>query len=242
VNQSIAHIELTSPASPAAGPGSPNAVLVMSSVTKCWPRQQDPVLRDIDLEIGPGALVSLSGQNGAGKTTLLRLVAGMMEPDSGTIRVCGLEAADARREYQRRIGLLSAGSSGLYARMTARQHLEYWSRLALVPREQRSQRIEESIERLTLGALAGRRLDRMSMGQRQRVRVAMAFLHRPALLLLDEPATSLDDDGLTTLLEAVAEHRRTGGSTLWCSPGGEEIAARVDLRLRLASGRLERHD
>ena len=126
--------------------------------------------------------------------------------------------------------------------MTVRQHLEYWSRLALVPREQRNECVEQSIERFALGALAGRRLDRMSMGQRQRVRVAMAFLHRPALLLLDEPATSLDEDGLTALLAAVAEHRRSGGSTLWCSPGGDELGQRVDLRLRLASGRLERHE
>ena len=110
--------------------------------------------------------------------------------------------------------------------MTARQHLEYWSRLALVPREQRNERVEESIERFALEALAGRRLDRMSMGQRQRVRVAMAFLHRPALLLLDEPATSLDSDGLTAVLEAVAEHRRTGGSALWCSPEGDELTER----------------
>jgi len=214
----------------------------MSSVTKRWPRQRDPVLREIDLEIAAGALATLTGDNGAGKTTLLRLVAGLIAPDQGTIRVCGLQVAGARREYQRRIGLLSAGNSGLYARMTARQHLEYWSRLALVPRDERQERIEESIERFTLAALAGRRLDRMSMGQRQRVRVAMAFLHRPTLLLLDEPATSLDEDGLAALLEAVAEHRRSGGSALWCAPGGDQPEARVDLRLRLASGRLERHD
>ena len=59
------------------------------------------------------------------------------------------------------------------------------------------------------------------MGQRQRVRIAMAFLHRPALILLDEPTNSLDDEGSAVLLGAVEEHRRTGGSALWCSPGGD---------------------
>ena len=112
---------------------------LISSLTKRWPRQQDPVLRDIDLKVGAGELAWLTGENGAGKTTLLRIIAGIIAPNTGRVRVCGLESPGARRAYQQRIGLLTAGNSGLYARMTARQHLDYWARLALVrPRTETS--------------------------------------------------------------------------------------------------------
>ena len=242
MNRFSPHIELTTPPRPATAGGPEDPVLLVSSVTKRWPRQQDPVLRDIDLELRPGELAWLTGENGAGKTTLLRIIAGSIAPDAGRVGVCGLESRSARRAYQQRIGLLTAGNSGLYARMTARQHLDYWARLALVAPGQRSERVEKSIERFTLGALAGRRMDRMSMGQRQRVRIAMTFLHGPALILLDEPANSLDDEGCAVLLGAVEEHRKTGGSTLWCSPGGEGPGTHVERSLRLVSGRLERHE
>ena len=216
-------------------------MLRISSVTKRWPRQQDPVLRDIDLELGGGELAWLTGENGAGKTTLLRIIAGIIAPDSGRVGVCGLESRSARRAYQQRIGLLTAGNSGLYARMTARQHLDYWARLAFVAPAQRTESVEESIERFELGALAGRRMDRMSMGQRQRVRIAMTFLHRPSLVLLDEPTNSLDDEGSAVLLSAVEDHRRAGGSAVWCSPGGDGPGTQVERKLRLVSGGLESH-
>jgi len=213
-------------------------VLLVSSVTKRWPRQAEPVLRDIELELGAGQLAWLTGENGVGKTTLLRIVAGIIEPDAGRVSVCGLESRDARRAYQQRIGLLTAGNSGLYARMNVRQHLDYWARLAFVPREVRRERVEKAIERFALGALAGRRMDRMSMGQRQRVRIAMTFLHSPSLILLDEPANSLDQDGCAVLIGAVEQHRNAGGSTLWSSPGGDGPGMEVERRLRLAAGRL----
>ncbi len=242
VNRSFPRIELTTPPQLAQADRPEDPVLLISSVTKRWPRQQDPVLRDIDLELSAGELAWLTGENGAGKTTLLRIIAGLIAPDTGRVGVCGLESRSARRAYQQRIGLLTAGNSGLYARMTARQQLDYWARLALVAPRERSACVEESIERFALGALARRRMDRMSMGQRQRVRIAMTFLHRPALVLLDEPANSLDDEGCAVLLGAIEQHRRTGGSTLWCSPGGDGPGTRVERKLRLVSGQLESHE
>jgi ABC-type multidrug transport system ATPase subunit len=244
VTHSPSHTPLAS--LPAAGhtkPPSPlHPTLLVDTVTKRWPRQGDAVLRDIDLMLAPGQLAWLSGENGAGKTTLLRVIAGIIAPDRGTVCVCGLQAGSERREYQRLIGLLTAGNSGLYARMTVRQHLDYWGRLAMMPAKERIERVDEFIERFTLGTLAKRRMDRMSMGQRQRVRIAMTFLHRPRLILLDEPANSLDTEGREVLIGAVERHQSEGGATLWCSPAGDELGMTVDRKLVLMAGALQARD
>jgi ABC-type multidrug transport system ATPase subunit len=238
----------SSPIQLAPSPGSADPerpappALLIDSVTKRWPRVSDPVLRDIDLVLASGRLAWLSGENGVGKTTLLRVIAGIIAPDQGMVRVCGLRLESGRRAFQSQIGLLTAGNSGLYARMTVRQHLDYWARLALIPSTERSERVDEFIDRFTLGALAARRMDRMSMGQRQRVRIAMAFLHRPRLILLDEPANSLDTEGREVLVGAVERHQSEGGATLWCSPSGDELGTAVDQKLQLMSGGLQRDD
>src|SRR5271154_2030035 len=125
-------------------PPSPPTLLI-DSVTKRWPRVKEPVLRDINLALAPGKLAWLTGDNGAGKTTLLRIIAGIITPDEGSVRVCDLQVKDERRAYQRLIGLLTAGNSGLYARMTVRQHLDYWARLALVEAGERNRRVDEFI-------------------------------------------------------------------------------------------------
>jgi ABC-type multidrug transport system ATPase subunit len=84
--------------------------------------------------------------------------------------------------------------------------------------------------------MAGRRVDRLSMGQRQRVRLAIAFLHDPSVLLLDEPNTSLDDDGLGLVEAALLECTRRGASVLWCSPAAKFLPLPADCRYLLSDG------
>ena len=140
-----------------------------------------------------------------------------------------------RAAYQGRVGFLAAGDRGLYARLTAQQHLELWGRVSLLGRDRLRRAVGEAVERLELGELAEQRMDRLSMGQRQRVRLAMAFLHEPDLVLLDEPLNSLDGRGADLLRAWLAELAGRGGGALWCSPapGGE---AAFDLRLVLEGG------
>ncbi len=212
--------------------------LVLEGVSKQW-RQQDPLLEGIDLALPPGTVALVVGRNGAGKTTLLRIVAGLIAADRGVVRLNGLSARKDRREYQRRVGFLAAGSTGLYARLTVAQHLEYWARLALVPSAERRRRIGAVLERFGLGGIASGRADRISMGQRQRLRLALAFLHGPALVLFDEPWTSLDDEALQLLNDAVTEFATTGGSGIFCAPTGHDLdLIPADCVYALENGRL----
>lgn len=215
-----------------------SAVLTVRGVTKQWRGQPQPVLRDIDLDLEPGSLTWIVGRNGVGKTTLLRIVSALMMPDVGDVRVCGLDPELKRREFQRQIGFLPAATSGLYARMTGRQHLEYWAKLSLLARGERAVAIERAIERFALQEICDRRSDRLSMGQRQRIRLGMTFLHEPALLLLDEPRNSLDDEGVEVLTEAIAYATSRGAAAIWCSPTGDRIETEPTRALEIADGAL----
>ncbi len=115
--------------------------------------------------------------------------------------------------------------------MRVSQQLDYWGRLAYVPRERRAELVADSLRRFGLVEFATLRVDRMSMGQRQRIRLAMAFLHEPRVLLLDEPRNSLDDDGYRLLNEQIEQAAKRGATVLWCSPRGEDRVIACDAEL-----------
>lgn len=202
-----------------------------------WKGPKPPVLDDVDLTLGEGEVTWVGGRNGAGKTTLLRLAAGILLPQRGSVHI-GELPSHARGTYQRKIGFLSAGDRGLQARMRVRQQLDYWARLAYVEPKSRAELVSLNLENFGLVEFADRRVDRMSMGQRQRIRLAMAFLHKPEVILLDEPRNSLDDEGYA-LLAAQSELAAARGATiLWCSPRGEDRVIQCDASYSLEDGKL----
>lgn len=196
------------------------------------------VLRDLDFGIASGTAVCITGGNGAGKTTILRLATGILAPNAGEVTIDGISTDERWREVHRRIGFLSAGDRGLYARLSVQGHLEFWAALAFVARRERKQVVADALERFGLSELAKRRADRLSLGQRQRLRLALTMVHRPSVLLLDEPRTSLDADGLDILCSSVREVVERDGAVIWCSPLGEEQPLRFHRTLVLADGRL----
>jgi ABC-2 type transport system ATP-binding protein len=215
-------------------------LLELEDLYHLWKGHSRPVLDDVSLTLGAGSVTWIGGRNGVGKTTMLRLAAGILLPQRGAVRIGELTPQTRGGAYQRQIGFLSAGDRGLQARLRVTQQLDYWARLAYVPRERRAELVASSLRDFDLQELAERRVDRMSMGQRQRLRIAMAFLHEPRVLLLDEPRNSLDDDGYA-LLAAQVERVRTGGAAvLWCSPRGEGRVIACDAGYSLQDGRLER--
>jgi ABC-2 type transport system ATP-binding protein len=205
-------------------PGSQTPLVSMTGVWRYWGRGKSrwAVLRDIDLQVPGGTATCVTGRNGVGKTTLLRIVTGILAPDHGIVMVDGIRAPGSWREYHRRVGFVSAGDRGLYARVTVKGHLEHWTALAHVPRGQRKPLVAEALARFDLSELAGRRVDRLSQGQRQRLRLALALVHRPKVLLLDEPRNSLDGDGQDILAGAVSDLLRAGGAVLCCAPAGDD--------------------
>jgi ABC-2 type transport system ATP-binding protein len=225
-------------ATTAAAPRPVAMPLTLRGVAKRWERHQRPVLAGIDLDLDIGTKTRISGRNGVGKTTLMRIAAGLIEPDDGRAEVWGFTAVERPGRYQRLVSFLPAGDRGLYARLTVRRQLDFCARIAMVPRRDVRQRVEEAIDGFDLRGLDGRRVDRLSMGQRQRLRIAMTFLPEPEIVLLDEPLTSLDEEGSEILFAAIDGLLGRGGTLLWCSPAAEQIDYRFDRTLVLDEGRL----
>jgi ABC-2 type transport system ATP-binding protein len=212
------------------------AALELRRIVKSWGDQH--VLREVDLALAPGTVVAIAGRNGAGKTTLLRVASGLIVPETGTVRLDGLDPERDRTEFQSRLGYLSAGNSGLYARLKAEHHLDLAVKLALMPRRDRRPAIERALQAFELEPLCGRRVDRLSMGQRQRLRLALSFVHEPTVVLLDEPSTSLDQDGRALVQQALNDLKTRGGAAIVCVPTGGEPLPVVDRVLELSDGRL----
>jgi ABC-2 type transport system ATP-binding protein len=224
---------------PTPGISTGEPVLELGSLYHRWKGPKPPVLDDVSLTLRAGEVTWIGGRNGVGKTTLLRLAAGILLPQRGTVHIGELSSQSKGGRYQRKIGFLSAGDRGLQARMRVTQQLDYWARLAYIHRDRRRELVDVSLERFGLQELAAHRVDRLSMGQRQRIRLAMAFLHEPRVLLLDEPRNSLDDDGYRLLNEQIEQAAARGATILWCSPRGEDRVIDCDASYTLNEGHLE---
>lgn len=214
------------------------APLRLRGLRKRWRKDLPLVLDELDLTLEPATKTWIGGRNGVGKTTMLRIAAGLIHPEGGRAEVWGITAREHRARYQQLVSFLPAGDRGLYARLTVRRQLEFCARIAMVPRERFQEVIDDAIGVFDLGELADRRVDRMSMGQRQRLRIAMTFLPRPEVVLLDEPLTSLDEEGAVLLQAAVEEVLAREGAVLWCSPSGEHVDMVFDARWTIEHGRL----
>ena len=152
-------------------------------------------LADLDLELGPG-ITGLLGPNGAGKTTLIRILATLLSPSAGQVRVNGWQAADAhdRVQIRRRLGYLPQ-DLGLYPRFSVFEFVDYLAILKeLDDPGDRHRRVRSALAAVELDDLAGRKIRTLSGGMRRRVGIAQAIVADPELLLLDEPTTGLDPE------------------------------------------------
>lgn len=148
-------------------------------------------LRGVSFHIAPGEIVGLLGPNGAGKTTTMKILTGYLQPDSGTVEVDGLDVLTHARQVQARIGYLPE-TAPLYPELTVQAYLRLMADMRHIPPEEQLDRLSEAIYATMLADHLTRPIGQLSKGYRQRVGLAQAILHRPKLLILDEPTLGLD--------------------------------------------------
>ncbi len=157
-------------------------------------------LRGIDLEVRQGESVVIFGPNGAGKTTLIKVLASIMNPSSGRVLVGGLSLKNNAEEIRRRIGVVTH-QTFLYSNLTAYENLEFYSRMYDVPRVK--ERIHEVVAMVEMTSRLYDRVGTLSRGMQQRLSIARSLLHKPAIMLLDEPEMGLDQQAISMLWEAL---------------------------------------
>ncbi len=171
-----------------------------------------PALQGLDLRIEQGEIFGFLGHNGAGKTTAINILTTLLEPTSGTARVCGRDVVAERREVTRCIGYLPA-EVRMYGHLTAAENLEFLATLSGVAKPRAA--ALETLAYLGCADLAHRRVGTFSTGMRQRIGVAQAIVHRPQVLLLDEPTAGLDPFGVRQLRETILQLNQELGMTIF---------------------------
>jgi heme exporter protein A len=192
-----------------------------------------PVLRKLDLTVARGEFVALLGPNGSGKSTLLRLLAGLSKATSGTIHIGGWELPREAAAVRAQIGMVSHRAL-LYENLTARENLEFFAGLYNLNRADRDAQIKTLLERVGLSRRGNDLVRNYSRGMVQRLSIARALLHRPHVLLMDEPYTGLDQDA-STVLDGLLQDAHTAGHTILMTTHELDRAARLAKRILILS-------
>ncbi len=158
----------------------------------------------VSFNVDRGQVVGFLGPNGAGKSTTMRMITQFYDPDGGGIRLDGVPLAEAGREAKRRIGYLPENNP-LYIEMLVSEYLDFVARLREIPSGERQRALDEAVGGTGLSAVFHRPIGELSKGYRQRVGLAAAILHRPDLLVLDEPTEGLDPNQRVEIRRLIAE-------------------------------------
>lgn len=184
------------------------------------------VLTDVDFTVMPGHIHGLIGPNGVGKTTLLRIVAGLVDPTAGEVKVLGGEPALV--ETRTRVGWIPGGDRTFYLRLSGRDNLIFFGRMYGMSKRRAEARSDELIEAVGLAHAGGRATGLYSKGMLKRLAVARALLPDPNLLLCDETTHDLDPDGAVAIRELVANRARDGIAVLWATQRLDELGGFAD--------------
>lgn len=209
-------------------------MITVDGISKAYGDVQ--AVADMRFTAEDGAITTLLGANGSGKTTTLRAVAGLLKPDAGTVRVDGHEMAGDTLAAQARLGVFP-DNFGLYVRLTTREHLAYFARLHGLDGPALDRAIMDVVRLLEIEDIVDRRTEGFSSGQRMKVALARAIIHRPRNIVLDEPTRGLDVMSIRLLRRILRDLRADGHCILLSSHVMAEVQRLSDHVVMMARGR-----
>ena len=212
-------------------PSSDAIVLATRDLTKTYGRgkQRFEAVKQVSLTLHRGEVLAFLGPNGAGKTTTIKMIAGLVRPDRGQVTVAGADP-HRRPSALRHIGAVLEGNRNLYWRLTPEENLEYFGVLRQVPRKIAHRRGLELLDRFELADKRQTPVQKLSRGMQQKLAIAVALIHNPQLLLLDEPTLGLDVEAGETVKALVRQIAQEGRAILLTTHQldvAEELSDRV---------------
>jgi ABC-2 type transport system ATP-binding protein len=196
-----------------AGPGGAEAAVEICRLRKAYPGAEAAAVDGLDLTVERGEFFGLLGPNGAGKSTTLSILCGLLRPDRGTVRVLGLDAATHSGRIKEVLGLVPQ-EVALYAALSARENLVFFGRMHGLRGATLRRRVDECLALVGLEASADRSVSTYSGGMRRRANLAAGLLHRPAVLVLDEPTVGIDAQSRHAIFERLSELNRSDRVTI----------------------------
>ncbi len=179
-------------------------------------------VRDVGFTVAPGEAYGLLGPNGAGKTTTISMLVGLLKPDTGTVVVGGADLAADPMAAKAKIGYVPQ-EIALYPDLTGRENLRFFCRLFGLPRREVRARVEEVLDLVGLADRADAKLDTYSGGMKRRINIGAALLHRPELLILDEPTVGVDPQSRKSILDGLERLVADGMALIYTSHYMEEV-------------------
>jgi ABC-2 type transport system ATP-binding protein len=183
---------------------------------------------DLSFEVRAGECYALLGPNGAGKTTAISMLCGLLRPDRGRVSIAGHEPFGSTAAAAHRALGLVPQSLALIPELSVTENLDFWARLQGVPRRRRRARMDAVLEHVGLAERRRDTVDSCSGGMQRRLNLAVALLHEPALLVLDEPTVGVDPQSRNRLLDLVSDLRDAGTAVLYTSHYLEEVERVAD--------------
>ncbi len=205
------------------------------SLAKSYGQRQ--AVADISFSIAPGEIFGFLGPNGAGKSTTIGMIAGLIAPDHGTVRICGFDIVADRRSAKRRLGLVPQDLA-LYETLSAEDNLQFWGQMYGLGGVALRKRIGEVLEFVGLSGREKEQVAQYSGGMKRRLNLAAALLHEPEVLLLDEPTVGVDPQSRNHLFEGIAHLKAQGMAILYTSHYLEEAERLCDHVAIVESGRV----
>jgi ABC-2 type transport system ATP-binding protein len=210
-------------------------MIEVNDLTKSYGAIQ--ALRGIQFTVEAGQIVGLLGPNGAGKSTAIKILTGFLHPDEGSVHIDGLDVVEQTQLVQQRIGYLSENTP-LYPNLSVQAYLKFMADLRGIPEAEQPQLLSDAIHATGLADYRTRRISQLSKGLRQRVGLAQAILHKPKLLILDEPTVGLDPTQIVEIRQLIRRLAHTS-TILFSSHILSEVEALCDRVIIIINGQVK---
>ena len=188
--------------------------LIVKGLVKIYKGSSDSALSGLDISVNYGEIFGLLGPNGAGKTTAISIMSTLLQPTSGSVIICGIDAVKQPNRIKKLIGLVPQDIA-LYANLTVRENLRYFGRICGLKGQVLKDRITECLEMVGLEEKADQLIFKFSGGMKRRANLAAGILHQPRILFLDEPTVGIDAQSRNMILEKLSLLKETGTTMIY---------------------------